>query len=51
MNGAGCWEGRGAGTALGVIPNYCPDVFHLYLLFDLLCYTLNMSNQMLASLV
>ena len=51
MSGAVCWEGRGAGTALSIIPNDCPDVFHLYLLFDLLCYTLNMSNQMPASLV
>lgn len=46
---AGRWVGRGAGAALGVILNYCPDVFHLYLFFDLLCYTLNMSNQICIS--
>lgn len=30
--------------ALRIILNYRPDVFHLYLFFDLLCCTLNMSN-------
>lgn len=44
--GAGLWEGEPA--RLRVILN-CADVFHLYLLFDLLHYTLNMNNQMPAS--
>lgn len=30
--------------ALRVILNYRPDIFRLYLFFDLLCCTLNMSN-------
>lgn len=36
--------GVGSQPALRIILNYRPDVFHLYLLFDLLCCTLNMSN-------
>lgn len=41
--------GLGSQLALRVIFNYRPHVFHLYLLFDLLCCTLNMSNRMPAS--